>query len=311
VARLNIEESLYTDERFFELVALVKSGELALGKLVRAWTVAQKYHLSHREIPTEVWVKQRLDQVLIDVDFAERTATGVRMRGQDEQFAWLVNASRAGKKSVKARRETDGTAQPIRQKAPSNDLQRTLNDTERSSKDLREIPEGISTSSSYSSSFSFSDSKTERAGSHTRTREGISNQSNQETEKPEIPSEGISRGLVVGRLVPIWLATLKHFGIDRPMRAGEDIKIYELARRHGADACAEALEGMRYDPGGKGFDPKRWCQLPRLFDDANFTRYADYAVSERKKQQVVTSYVGVDPASVFRLSARQEAESAS
>lgn len=118
--RINIEDSLYKDNRFIELCIKCGGRSKALGELVSMWLVAQKYYLSHHEVPNEVWVTQNLCEDIVSCGLAERTSTGVRARGQDEQFAWLRAKQNAGKKSAKKRKETNGSAQPLSRTAVRN-----------------------------------------------------------------------------------------------------------------------------------------------------------------------------------------------
>lgn len=154
MARINVEDSIHKDSRFINLCITKGGRALALGVLVEAWIVAQQYHLSHGEIPSEVWVNQNLDDLLIETGLAERTSTGVRMCGQNEQFAWLENSRRGGKKSAESRAKTNGTSQPKRRSA-----------LRKKTEPYSSGPEGYSTSYSSSSSFSFSSSSSSSSSS--------------------------------------------------------------------------------------------------------------------------------------------------
>lgn len=103
MARLNIEDSIFKDRRFYSLIEKCGSYPTALGELIITWITAQKYYLSHGEIPFEIWKKQNCSDAVIDVGLATRTETGVRVCGQDEQFAWLYQKREAGKKSAETK----------------------------------------------------------------------------------------------------------------------------------------------------------------------------------------------------------------
>lgn len=103
MARLNIEESIFKDTRFIDFCIFIGDREKALGALVQMWIMAQKFFLKFGEIPKEEWIKHNLNDSLIKFGLAERTSTGVRAKGQNEQFAWLIQASAAGKKSAELR----------------------------------------------------------------------------------------------------------------------------------------------------------------------------------------------------------------
>lgn len=99
MARVNIEDSLYRDNRFIELYIKLGSLETALGALIRVWSVAQKFYLlDDRRIPIEEWKKQKLNDSVIDVGLAENVNGRVRVAGSDEQFKWLAQRVDAGRK---------------------------------------------------------------------------------------------------------------------------------------------------------------------------------------------------------------------
>lgn len=98
MARLNIEESIYSDRRFIDLVVLCRDLDKALGSLVRAWSLAQKWYLTeNRMIPAIEWEKQKMNDELIEVGLVEKVGEFMRIHGADEQFAWLVQRSESGK----------------------------------------------------------------------------------------------------------------------------------------------------------------------------------------------------------------------
>lgn len=107
MARINVEDSILTDERFLNLAIRMCSAQHALGAVVWAWRQGQKHFLTtetDRCIPFDVWTKQGCNDLLIDVGLAERKEKGVWIVGAKEQFAWLIQKQNAGEKSVKARK---------------------------------------------------------------------------------------------------------------------------------------------------------------------------------------------------------------
>lgn len=114
MARVNIEESIFSDARFIQLCVSRGGLEQALGSLVMVWIEAQKHYLTHGEIPNESWIKQRLCEDVVTCGLAERSLTGIRVKGQDEQFGWLRQTHAAGKRSAQSRMTKHGTAKPIR-----------------------------------------------------------------------------------------------------------------------------------------------------------------------------------------------------
>lgn len=98
MARINIDDSIFTDTRFLKLVVHLGSMPAALGHLCHAWIVAQRYYLTEsRMIPRTAWDAQELHGALIDVGLAEVVGDHVRMKGSDAQFAWLLQRSNAGR----------------------------------------------------------------------------------------------------------------------------------------------------------------------------------------------------------------------
>lgn len=146
MARINVEDSLYRDIRFHDLVQKMGGVDAALGSVVRAWSVAQDYWLANGVgIPLPVWKSQRLRPEVVEVGLAEHRGEFVYVRGSEEQFAWLKQRSDAGKNGGKA----SGTARREKiEKKPKR------NEAGRSGARRNEA----SYSSSFSLSSSFSDS---------------------------------------------------------------------------------------------------------------------------------------------------------
>lgn len=116
MARINIEDSIFKDERFIKLCIALGSRQNAIGALTCLWIEAQKHYLKLGEIPDEDWVKADLNEQLVICGLAKKTLTGFKAAGQDEQFAWLKQSQEAGKLGGKAsaasRLEKNGTAIP-------------------------------------------------------------------------------------------------------------------------------------------------------------------------------------------------------
>lgn len=99
MARINLEDSLYRDPRWMNLILKVGCPYRAKGILVTAWAIAQENWLKYRAVPEKAWLKD-LD-VLLDCEFAAQVEVeGKRMiyvKGSKNQFAWLEQRSKAGK----------------------------------------------------------------------------------------------------------------------------------------------------------------------------------------------------------------------
>ncbi len=113
MARINIENSLYQDIRFYELIQKSGSVETALGIMVRAWTVAQEYwKKGKRPIPKEAYAKQRLSPLIVACGLARIVEDeAIYICGSEEQFAWLIQKQDAGRKGgLKSLRKNSSAA---------------------------------------------------------------------------------------------------------------------------------------------------------------------------------------------------------
>lgn len=103
--RINIEDSLFRDNRFFTLLIKLKSRDLAIGVLVSAWLVAQDFwKLNQNGIPKSEWKKRLLNDEIIEAGLAEDRGDFIYMSGSAEQFAWLTQRIEAGKRGGIANR---------------------------------------------------------------------------------------------------------------------------------------------------------------------------------------------------------------
>ncbi|MGE3608035.1 MAG: hypothetical protein AB7I27_00505 [Bacteriovoracaceae bacterium] len=109
MARINIEDGLYKDNRFYKLSFLLGSKREALGALVEAWTVAQsKVSQDNPEgvFSVDEWEAQDLAQEIITAKLATIKDGMVSMVGAKKNFAWLLQKSEAGKKSSERKLES-------------------------------------------------------------------------------------------------------------------------------------------------------------------------------------------------------------
>ncbi len=117
MARINLEDGLFSDGRFRVLIRLLGNNEdRAIGHVVRAWFLAQKYWFEGMKvIPLKIWQASDL-QPLIDADLAEERDGGIYCRGAQEHFDWYhrmkEGASRGGKRSAEIRRKKSGSSIP-------------------------------------------------------------------------------------------------------------------------------------------------------------------------------------------------------
>lgn len=95
MARINIEDKLFSDGRWMKLVIKCGCRHKAIGILTGAWILAQKNWLQYGFIPKKAWDTDF--DILIDVELATRRADGnVYVKGSKKAFRWLDQRSDAG-----------------------------------------------------------------------------------------------------------------------------------------------------------------------------------------------------------------------
>lgn len=114
--RINIDDNLYFDPRFKALTKLLNSEEMALGRMVVIFRMAQKYYVDDKKlIPIDIWEMQGFDDVE-KVGLAERRENGIYVKGSEQYFDWLIKikakSKKGGVKSAAIRKQKYGTAQP-------------------------------------------------------------------------------------------------------------------------------------------------------------------------------------------------------
>jgi hypothetical protein len=189
MARINIEDALFTDDRWIKLVLKVGNKNLALGLVTGAWILAQKHWLKHKMIPKKAWSSEY--DPLIEVELATRRADGnVYVKGSKKAFGWYeqrVEAGRLGgaastsKKSKASRKNGLLGGRPPLSEKPTDDpwvfsdedsrlkesdsrsymIEENPSDREAKSSKIEQSQASSSSSSSSSSSFSFSSSNSD------------------------------------------------------------------------------------------------------------------------------------------------------
>lgn len=99
MARINLEDSLWSDPRFMKLCVKLQDEEKALGRIIIAWRFAQKFWCPHKKpIPEKTWLEAHLGTELIEVGLAKKMPDGIYISGSEEQFAWWFQRQAAGRK---------------------------------------------------------------------------------------------------------------------------------------------------------------------------------------------------------------------
>lgn len=135
MARINIEDSIFKDGRFQDLSIAMGSRHAALGAVVEAFIIAQQFYLNsetNRMIPINEWRRRKASDLIIDHGLAEIRGEYIYVCGSEAQFAWLLQASNAGKSKSMKKMESLKNARNMRKNSskPLNGTERTLNGTE-------------------------------------------------------------------------------------------------------------------------------------------------------------------------------------
>lgn len=122
MARINVEDKIYRDERFHKLSA--QEGKYrALGLCVAAWDLAHKWHLKHPEglIPFAEWDDQPELELIIRCGLAERRENGIYVKGSIQECHYLKDRQSAGRKGgLKSQENFSSKTKQIEQNQPSS-----------------------------------------------------------------------------------------------------------------------------------------------------------------------------------------------
>ncbi len=92
--RINIEDSIFADERFWLLQEKLGT-EMAIGKLICFWRIAQKY-IDSEGVPLEVFNRHEW-KMIIDVGLAEVRGDFIYAKGSEKEFSWMKGRREAGR----------------------------------------------------------------------------------------------------------------------------------------------------------------------------------------------------------------------
>lgn len=153
MARINIDDSWWTDVRRSALIRLLKDEERADGAAVRLWKVGlDQAKKGLQSIPKKVFFLLPCAQELLTCDLAEERGDEVYVKGSSDHFSWYVDGleqrKQAGKNSAKRPRDEKGRL--LKNTRPSSNENPT---------DVQREPNAIQPSVSSSSSDSFSEEK--------------------------------------------------------------------------------------------------------------------------------------------------------
>jgi hypothetical protein len=87
----------------------------------------------------------------------------------------------------------------------------------------------------------------------------------------------------IAQCTDVWLGTLKHFKIYRPVLPYENMKIAQLVKQYGYIAAMYALTGMRFEKKTDSYDPGNYLAIARAFDSKLFEVFVNLAGREKSK----------------------------
>jgi len=122
VARINIEDKIYRDERFHRLSAF-EGKYKALGLCVTAWDLAHRWYLKHPEhlIPLAEWDASEELRLLEKFGLAERREKGIYVKGSKDECEYLTDRQSAGRKGgLKSQENFSSKRKQIEQNQPSS-----------------------------------------------------------------------------------------------------------------------------------------------------------------------------------------------
>lgn len=98
MARINIDDDLWTDPRFIALTRLL-GDDRALSQLIRFWRCAQNFWLQERRgIPDDIFELHDFPEELFKIRLAERRDGAVFDPDAEARFAWILACQENGKK---------------------------------------------------------------------------------------------------------------------------------------------------------------------------------------------------------------------
>jgi hypothetical protein len=125
MARINIEDEIFKDDSFVELLLKFGCKTMAIGAVVETFILAQKHFKDEsngRLIPFKEWEKFKHSQAIFESGLAVKFENGIYVRGSKEQFKWLLQKINAGKSKSEAK---------INQLKKAREAKKHLNGSER------------------------------------------------------------------------------------------------------------------------------------------------------------------------------------
>lgn len=264
--RINLEDSLFKDRRFYNLMLKAGGYRNALGDLMAAWIVAQQYWIPDKKpIPKEVFIQQELSWDLLDVSLAEEREDGIYMRGSAEQFQWWFDGINqrveAGKKSAKRQRDEKGRLLPS-----ASHVKTTPTTAQRPLEKASNESNATQPSSSSSSSLKKEEGEAPTVGGKVN---------------PKSPAMGQE----VIRCWFEWCDTLEAFGVQakRPMDIHSESLLARSVKTYGVETVMAALRGPRYEKPSERFNRKDHLSLSKILAPDQIEAHINRALANQSK----------------------------
>lgn len=116
MARINVEDSWFTDHRRFELAEKLGDEQMADGLMVSVWRLAQSFWGNGRKkIPEQAFKSIKNSHLLFDVDLASKHGGFVYVRGTRQYLDWYASVKESAAKGgkSKANRAKQTSSKPL------------------------------------------------------------------------------------------------------------------------------------------------------------------------------------------------------
>ena len=249
MARVNIEDELFLDPRFYDLVSKSHNQMEAIGRWVFAVKLAQKFYRDGGLIPRKEWESRKMGNQLIESGLAEVRDEHIYLKGSEAHLSWLNQCSKGG--SSKSQIKLNALEKLREKKKEKNDQKRLEASLKPSEADLKglELPPLTLT-------------KKKEENIHTGPQ--VAPNGVQAGMPPKLSEAELLEG--IDRAWKTWVKTLHFFGMqDQPnISPIEQTSIYRGIMNLGVETVCLALEGQRYEPKHDGYNPADHLSIDRI-----------------------------------------------
>ncbi len=122
MARINVEEKWWTDPRRDKLIRLIGDSDVADGRAIKLWRLAQSYWVKqYALIPDNIFIHFPDFEKLIECGLVQKTEAGFYTRGAKEFLTWNTERRESGRigGNVSAMRPRDANGRLLSKQTPS------------------------------------------------------------------------------------------------------------------------------------------------------------------------------------------------